>query len=80
MKKAYERIQTLNEHHISVKEKTASLTCIRKLNMSAYIFSASGVRTIVTGQSTLYPKPTKSKEWIPAFFTGLLLEKLTEGP
>ena len=57
---------TFNEHHTSVSENTASLTCIRKVNISAYIFSASADKMRLTGQSTLYPKPKKSKERIPA--------------
>lgn len=46
-------LHTFNEHHTSVKEKTASFTCIKKLKISAYICNAPGVNTILSGQSTL---------------------------
>lgn len=43
---------TFNEHHTSVNENMASFTCIKKLNISAYIFKAAGVKIIHSGQST----------------------------
>jgi hypothetical protein len=48
----YLGINTFSERHTSVKEKTASFTCIRKLNISAYIFNPLGVKTMLIGQST----------------------------
>lgn len=46
------RNHTFNERHTSVNEKIASFTCIKKLNISAYIFNAAGVKTILSGQCT----------------------------
>lgn len=46
------QMSTFNERHISLKEKAASLTCIRKLKMSEYIFSAPGDNMMLSGQST----------------------------
>jgi len=45
--------KSFNEDHMSVNEKIASLTRIRKLNIWAYISKARGVKIILTGQSTL---------------------------
>lgn len=44
---------TFREHHASANEDSASFTCIRKLNISAYISKALDVKMILTGQSTL---------------------------
>lgn len=46
------RNHTFREHHTSVNENKASFTCIKKLNISAYIFKAAGVKIIQSGQST----------------------------
>lgn len=46
------RNHTFKEHHTSVNENKASFTCIKKLNISAYIFNAAGVKIIHSGQST----------------------------
>lgn len=68
------RTLTFRERHISVNEKIESFICSKKLKISAYTFNALGVSTILTGQSTRYPKPRKLKEWTPALLTGSLSE------
>lgn len=43
---------TFSDNHASLREKTPSFSCIRKLKIPEYLFNAVEVRTMLTGQST----------------------------